>query len=121
MELLVERVEEVNDALAKLVLQVKLLALRDLHPALHQIGRALVDILQEVLGCSFQEEDLVVMIAVVGQVAALFADQLVVKVAVSDVGSSMVWAKVLPEASTRVLLVRLRLRLVAVELVLGES
>ena len=48
-----ERVEEVDDALAKLVLQVELFTLGDLLSTLHQIGRALIDVLEEVLSGSF--------------------------------------------------------------------
>ena len=47
-------VKEVNDALAKLVFQVELFTLGYLLSALHQIGRALIDVLKEVLSSSFQ-------------------------------------------------------------------
>jgi len=65
MELLVERVEEVNDAFAELIFQVELFALSNLLATLEQISCAFVNILEEVLSSSFQEKDLVVMISVV--------------------------------------------------------
>lgn len=78
-QLLVQRVEEVDDALAQLVFQVELFALRDLLPTRNQAARPLVDVLQKVLRRRFQQQDLVVVVAVVRKVAALLAHQLVVQ------------------------------------------
>lgn len=100
-----ERIEEINDALSKLVLQVELFTLGNLLPALHQISRALIDVLQEVLGSSFQQQDLVIVITVVRQVTALFTDQLIMEATVCNVCSSVIWAQILLEASSWMLLV----------------
>ena len=74
-----EGVEKVNYTLAQLVFQVELFALRDLLPTRNQAARPLVDVLQEVLRRRFQQQDLVVVVAVVRKVAALLAHQLVVQ------------------------------------------
>ena len=55
LELLVQRVEKVDNALPKLILQVKLFALCDLLTALNQVICSLVDILEEVLGGGFEQ------------------------------------------------------------------
>lgn len=90
LQLLVKRVEEVNDALAKLVFQVELFALRDLLSAQNQVARSFLDVLEEVLRGGFQQQDLVVVVPMVGQVAALFADELIVQGAVSYVVAAVV-------------------------------
>ena len=100
-----ERVKEVNDALTKLVLQVEFFALSNLLPALEKVSCTFINVLQEVLGCSFQEKDLVVVITMMGQVTAFFTNQLIVKAAIGYVSSSMIRAEVLPESSAWVLLI----------------
>ena len=120
MKLFVEGIEEINDALAKLVLQVELFTLGNLLSTLHQIRRALIDILKEILGGSFQQQDLVVMVTVMRQVAALFADQLIMEAAVCHVCSPVVRTKILLEARPWMLLIRLSL-LASIELVVGKS
>ena len=50
-----QRVEEVDNALTKLVLQVELFALGDLLTALNQVIGAFVDVLEEVLCGSLEE------------------------------------------------------------------
>ena len=52
----------------------------------------LVHVLDEILSCSLQQKDLVVVVTMVGEVAALLADQLVVDDAESDVGLPVVLA-----------------------------
>ena len=105
-----ERVEEVDDALAQVVFEVELLALHDLLPALDQVARPLVDVLQEVLRGGLQEQDLVVVVPVVRQVAALLADELVVQAAVRHVVSPVVRAQAqLAGRPGQLLLIRLLL------------
>ena len=50
-----QRVEKVDNALPKLILQVKLFALSDLLTALNQVICSLVDILEEVLRGGFEQ------------------------------------------------------------------
>jgi hypothetical protein len=104
----VHRIEEVNDALPQLVLEIELLALGNLHTTLDQIGSALVYILQEVRGSRLEQQYLIVVILVMGQVAALLADQFTMQTTVSYIGSSMVGTQIdATPRRPRVLLVRL--------------
>ena len=107
-KLLVKRIEEVNNTLTKLILEIELLALNDLLATLNQVVCSFIDVLQEVLRCCFQKEDLVVMVSVVGQVTAFFANELVVQAAVGYITATMVRAES-QLARPRILLVRLLL------------
>ena len=73
-----ERVEEIYDALPEGILQIKLFTLSDLLTALHQICGPLIDVLKEILGSCLEKQDLVVVVAVVAQIAAFLANQLAV-------------------------------------------
>lgn len=78
-------IEEVVDGVPDGVAQVELLAVGDEDPVLNHAVELLVDVLDEVLGCGLQQENLVVVVSVVRQVAALLADQLIVNNAESHV------------------------------------
>ena len=52
---------------------------------LHEVARTFIDILQEILSRGFQQENLIVVVSVMAKIAALFADELIVKTAVSNV------------------------------------
>ena len=54
--------------------EVKLLTIGDLSPVLNHLVELLVNVLNEVLSCCFKEKDLVIMVSMVAQVAALFAN-----------------------------------------------
>ena len=101
-----QRVEEVDNALSKLILEVKLFALGDLLATLDQIIAALVDILEEILGGGLEQKNLVVVIAMVRQITALLADQLIMQAAVSDIATPVVGAQG-QLLWSRILLVRL--------------
>ena len=107
-ELLMERIEKIYDALAKLILQVELFALGDLLTTLDQIVCPFINILEEVLSGSLEQQDLVVVVPVMGKVAALLTDKLVMQAAVSHVAAAMVRAEGLL-LGARILLVRLLL------------
>ena len=114
-------VKEVNDALSQLVFEVEFLALCDLLATLDQVACPLINVLQEILSCSLQQQDLVVVVTMVRQIAAFFAHQLVVHRAVSHIVPSVIGAQVELAARARVLLVRLLLRvtwLVCIDLTL---
>ena len=106
LELLMQRVKEVDNALSQLIFQVKLFALGDLLATLDQIIAALVDILEEILGGGLEQENLVVVIAMVRQITALLADQLIMQAAVSDIATPVVGAQG-QLLWSRILLVRL--------------
>ena len=88
-----ERIEKIYDALAKLILQVELFALGDLLTTLDQIVCPLINVLEEVLSGSLEQQDLVVVVPVMGKVAALLADKLVMQAAVSHIAAAMVRAE----------------------------
>ena len=69
-----EGVKEVDDTFTELILQVELFALRNLLPALQKISRAFVDILKEILSCCLQKENLIIMVSVMREITAFFAD-----------------------------------------------
>lgn len=71
-------VEEVVYSVPYRVSQIEFLAVRNQASVLNHVVKLLVHILYEVLSCSFQEKDLVVVITVVRQVTALLAHKLVV-------------------------------------------
>ena len=71
-------VEEVVDRVPDAVAQVEFLAIRDQNTILNHAVKLLVDTLYEVLSGSLEEQDLVVVVAVVRQVTALLAHELVV-------------------------------------------
>ena len=104
-----QRVKEVDDAFSELVLEIELFALRYLLATLKQVARAFVDILQEILSSRLEKQNLVIVVAMVGQVTALLTDQLVVQLAVRDVVSPVVRTQGHLAAWARVLLVRLML------------
>ena len=74
--------------------------------------------MEEVLGGGLQKEDLVVVVAMVGKIAALLADELVVQTAVSNVDSAVIWTQVLFEALWVLLVGLLK---PSVELLLGKG
>ena len=113
-----KRIEEVDDALTERILQVELFTLSDLLPTVHKVLCALVDVLEEVLSGRLQKEDLVVVVAMMGQVATFLTDELIVQTAVSYVCSAMIWTQVLLKPSSRILLVGLRLLQTGIELLL---
>ena len=88
-----EAIEEFDYRFPELVLQVKLFALRDEGARLHQVAGALIDVLQEVLGCCLEQQNLVVVVPMVRKIAALFAHQLVVQRTVGDVRLVVVAAR----------------------------
>ena len=49
-----QRVKEVDNALAKGIFQIEFFALGDLLPALHEVCGSLIDVLQEVLSGCFE-------------------------------------------------------------------
>lgn len=56
-----------------------------MHARLHEVARAFINILQEILSCGFQQQDLVVVVSVVAKIAAFFAHEFIVKAAVGYV------------------------------------
>ena len=89
-----QRVKEVDNAFAQGILKVEFFTLGDLLPALHEICGSFVDVLQEILGGCLKQQDLIVVVSVMAQITAFFADQFIVQTAVSNVSLSMVWTKV---------------------------
>jgi len=89
----VQRVKEVDDALSELVFEVELLTLSYLLSARDQILSSVVNILQEILRCSFQKQNLIVVVPMMGKVATLFTDKLAVKLAVGNVAATVVGAQ----------------------------
>ena len=71
------RIEEIINGATYRVTQIELLAVCNQHPVLHQVVQLLVDIDDEILRSGLQEQDLVVMVTVVRQVAALLANKLI--------------------------------------------
>ena len=99
-----QRVKEIDYALAEGVLQVEFFTLGDLLPTLHEICGSFVDVLQEILGGCFEQQDLIVVVSVMAQITAFLADQFIMKTAVSNVSLSMVRAEI---SSARILLIGL--------------
>jgi len=61
--------------------------------AVQQTRSALVDVLQEVLGGGLEQQNLVVVVPVVAEVAALLTDELIMHAAVGYVVSTVVRAQ----------------------------
>ena len=72
--------------------QVEFLAIGDGHTILSHLIKFLIYILDEVLSCCFQEQDLIVVVSVMAEVTALLAHQLVVDAAKSHIVLEMVGA-----------------------------
>jgi len=70
----VQAVEKIDDAVSQLVLKVKLFTLGDVLSALKKCSCSKVNVLQKVLCSRFEKQNLVVMVSMVAQVAALLAN-----------------------------------------------
>lgn len=94
-------VKEVVDGRPDVVSQVELLTVGDLRPVLHHLVQLLVHVLDEVLGSRFQQQNLIVVITVMTEVAALLADQFIVDDAESHVRLQVVWAHLVLRIGSR--------------------
>ena len=88
-------IEEVVYGTSDRVTQVKLFAIRDLGSVLNHLIQLLINVLDEVLSRCLEEEDLVVVVSVMAEIAALFTDQFIVDDAEGHILLQMVWAHLL--------------------------
>ena len=77
-----ERIKEIQDGPSQLVLHIEISTLSQAVPINLELADSEVDVREEVGGCGLEEQDLVVVVLVVGEIAALLADQLLVHDAV---------------------------------------
>jgi len=77
----VQTIEKIYDAVTKLVFQIELFTLGDVLSALQQHGSSGVNLLKEVLCCGFQQQNLIVVIPMMTQIAAFFTYKLTVHAA----------------------------------------
>ena len=83
-------VKEIINCVSDRVPQIKLLTVCNHHTILHHLIQLFVDVLDKVLRCSFQEKNLVVVVAMVRQITTFFAHQFVVDDAECYIGLKMI-------------------------------
>jgi hypothetical protein len=67
-------IEKVIDRVPNGMTKIELFTVRDHHAVLSHLIEFFVHILNEILGCCLQEQDLIIVVPMVGQIAAFFTD-----------------------------------------------